>query len=371
VSEQGKENTTLPQSVDNPPDKPAAVATEKKKPTVSSKRKKQKSHNVSRVTTFLIVALLLAGGIFLYDYINKFQRQLKQLASQQIQLQQQNAGLKEEFASKWGILKQQQDDLNNHLAKLLEKNQHLRKDWLVLEAEYLIQIANHRLLLERDINTAVVALESADARLRDTGDPGVLRVRQIISEAMQELKQVPQSDLAGLSLSLSTLYKGIEKLPLATPDPKTREQQEKRETAESRQVKNWQELPAAIWRDLKNLIVIRNHEEPVQALLSPEQRFFLLENLRLQLEQARLALLTGQEQVYKERIATAIQWIKQHFDKESAMTSATIETLQQLSSAEISPELPDISSTYQALQKYRRGEKIPATENKPEQKQAK
>jgi len=342
--------------------KPDAASVDKeneaqKKP-VTQKHKKHRSHNTGNGIWFLLIGLLIvAAGWGAYDYLDKYKQQIQRLNAEQNKLQQQTNSLREEFDSKWDILKKQQDDLTDHINTLREKNLYLRKDWLLLEAEYLIQLANQRLLFERDINTSIAALDSADMRLRDTGDPGVVKVRQTISEAIQSLKQVPQSDLAGMSLTLSTINKDLEKLPLSTPDPKSREQEIMRDMKESRNVESWKELPAAIWRDLKNLIVIRDHEKPVQPLLSPEERFFLMENLRLQIEQARLAMLSGRERVYKERIATAIQWIQQHFDKESPVTKATIETLQQLSIAAIAPELPDISNTYQALQRYRAGEK--------------
>jgi len=325
---------------------------EAKKLPAPHKRRKHKSTGLLTVL-LLTVLVLAAGGWYGYHYLTGYQSRLNLLTVEQSKLQQQNSSLKAEFDSKWAILKRQQDDLADHINTLREKNQYLRKDWLLLEAEYLIQLAVQRLLFERDINTAIAALHAADTRLRDTGDPGAIQVRKAISESVQALKQVPQADLAGLSLTMSTINQEIEKLPLATPDPKSKLQNQSQEMTESRKVKSWRELPAAIWRDLKNLIIIRDHEKPVQPLLSPEQRFFLVENLRLQIEQARLAMLTGQQRVYKERIDTARHWIERHFDTQSPVTQATAATLQQLATAAIAPELPDISTVYQVLQKYR------------------
>ena len=143
-----------------------------------------------------------------------------------------------------------------------------------------------------------------------------------------------------------------------TPDPVSKAHEASADLAETKKVTSWKELPAAIWRDLKTLIVIRDHEQPVGPLLSPQQRFFLVENLRLQLEQARLAMLSGQADVYRERIQTASDWINKHFDKEASITRNALETLQQLSHAAIAPELPDISAAYQALQKYRHNNQL-------------
>jgi uroporphyrin-3 C-methyltransferase len=336
--------------------KPDAGKPEKEKQAqhkpVTHRKKKQHGHKATGGMWLLVPVVIIAAGWYGYDYVKQIKQSVKNLADEQYTIKQQRTELRGEFESKWNILKKQQDDLTDNINTLREKNLYLRKDWLLLEAEYLIQLANQRILLERDVKTAIAALESADMRLRDTGDPGIVKVRQVINQAIQSLKQVPQSDIAGMSLTLSSINNDLEKLPLATPDPKSREQQVQRELEETQKVESWRELPAAVWRDLKNLVVIRDHEKPVKPLLSPEQRFFLMENLRLQIEQARLALLSGQQTIYKERLDTAVQWIGQYFDKESSVTKSTLQSLQQLSVVMIAPELPDISNTYVALQHY-------------------
>lgn len=331
-------------------------AKEAQKKPVPKVRTRHSSPNLMLLLVVVVIGAAAAGFFGMHVFTQQTAR-IDELASQQTQLQIQHSKLKSELNENLLALQRQQADLMNNLESLRAKNQHLRKDWLVLEAEYLLQLANYRLLFERDINTAIVALNSADARLRDTGDPGVIGVRKVIADAVLALKQVPQADLAGLSLTLSALNKDIETLPLNTPDPKSRQAELKRQASSTQEVTSWAELPAAIWRDLQHLIVVRDHTEPVQPLIAPEQRFFLIENLRLQLEQARLAMLSGQPEVYKERIATAIEWIETHFDKASAHTQTTLDTLKRLQTSAIAPPLPDISQPYKALEQYRQNDK--------------
>ena len=301
----------------------------------------------------LAMALLAGGGWYAYQWLQQSQQQISVLQQSQANLLAQNEKFAEALNNRLAAMAAGQQELTKYIEVLREKDQHLRKDWLVMEAEYLIQLANYRLLFERDINTAIVALHAADVRLKDAGDPALLNTRKAIADSIQALKQIDQADLAGLSLTISAVNKELAQLPLNTPDPVSKAHEANADLAETKKVTSWKELPAAIWKDLKTLIVIRDHEQPVGPLLSPQQRFFLVENLRLQLEQARLAMLTGQADVYQERIQTAMQWIEQHFDKEAATTKSTLETLQQLRHAAIAPELPDISAAYQALQKYR------------------
>ncbi|MBI1423989.1 MAG: hypothetical protein GC149_11025 [Gammaproteobacteria bacterium] len=345
---------------------PAAQDSAKEKPPAKSPAQKPRVRHTSRnLTVVLIIVLALAGGAAYYGYqfLQQQTARMDALAAQQQQLQSENAQLKSQVSDSLQALSKQGSELANDIETLRAKDTHLRKDWLIDEAEYLLQLANYRLLFDRDIKTAVVALNTADVRLRDTGDPGVVPVRKVIAESVQALKEVPQSDLAGLSLALSAIDKDVDKLPLNTPDPQSRAQTQQDGMSETRKVKTWSELPAAVWHDLKGLIVIRNHEKPVEPLIAPDQRFFLTENLRLQIEQARLAMLSGQAEIYKERLATAIQWIEKYFDKEAAQTQAALTTLKQLQHSAIAPPLPDISKPYRLLEEYRQNQTASAAKN--------
>lgn len=345
-----------------PPPKPPAKKSAHHRPRKSAG---------GRPLWMLVFVLLIAGGGYyvftLYQQLlNRIDAQDEQQAQLRNRFETQNDQIQEQIARRLQAMQTQQDELASYIEVLRQKNQHLRKDWLVLEAEYLLQMANYRLLFERDVSTAIAALDAADTRLRETGDPATIAVRKAIAEAIQALKQVPQADLAGLSLTLSAVNKDLDTLPLKTPDPKSRADEQQREAAPGSEVSSWSELPAAIWRDLKSLVVIRDHNEAVQPLISPDQRFFLIENLRLQIEQARLAMLSGQGDVYKERLATATQWIEEHFNTESAHTQGTLDTLHQLQSATVAPALPDISPAYKAMQRLRSGV---IEEDKPETEQ--
>ena len=346
---------------DSVKDKPDDKEAKPKHSTTQHAQRKRKSgqHKSSAwgITLLVVVGLIAAAGWVGYGEFNKTKKTFSDIQQSQISLTEQNRKFEETLLARMESMQKQQKELTDYIQVLRDKNQHLRKDWLLMEAEYLIQLSNYRLLFERDINTAIAALDSADVRLRDTGDPSILSVRKVIAEAIQALRQVPQADLAGLSLTLSAINKDIDKMPLNTPDPKSKinEQKQLEAAQKTKQVESWQELPAAIWSDLKGLVEIRDHEAPIQPLLSPEERFFLIENLRLQIEQARLAMLSGQARVFEERLATAIGWITEHFDKESSITISTLDTLKQVQSQSIAPPLPDISNTYQALRNYRLG----------------
>ncbi len=323
-----------------------------------ARAKRSRSKHANRATLpivllVIVLGLLAMGGHYAYRYYLETQETISHVQRSQSAITEHNQAFEDGVVKRVDAMQARQQEMTDYIEVLREKNQHLRKDWLLMESEYLIQLANYRLLFERDINTAIVALESADRRLRETGDPGIIGVRKVIAEAVQQLNQIPQADLAGLSLQLSAINKEIDKLPLQTPDPKSKAVQQQQTEPGGQHVESWSELPAAVWRDLKGLVEIRDHQAPIQPMLAPKERFFLIENVRLQLEQARLAMLVGQAEVYKERINTAIEWIGKHFDNEAKITKATLENLNKLLNESIAPPLPDIAYTYRALQKYR------------------
>ncbi|MFO8025078.1 uroporphyrinogen-III C-methyltransferase [Thiohalophilus sp.] len=302
-----------------------------------------------------------AGGYYLWQaqqqLASEQRRQLATLEETVTDLRRQHSKQNSRRDDQLQQVQTRQQNLDDALQTLIKSRSHLRNDWLLTEAEYLLKLANHRLLLERDVATAIVALQSADARLREVADPGLLKIRQRIAADINDLRAVNQPDLAGLSFNLSSLAEDISRLPLATPDPQTRQQLDAA-ASQSDKVDTWRELPTALWQDLKSLVVIRQHDEPIQPLLAPEQRFFLTQNLQLQLEQARLALLNGQTRVYRERLQQARQWVETYFDTEQAPTRQTLEQLKQLSEREIHPELPDISDTHQALESFRQQRRL-------------
>lgn len=344
---------------------PAQEPVQEKPAAKSTPQPPRRTHAARNLAWVLLIVLAAAGGAGYYgfNFLKQQTARTDALATQQSQLQAENAQLKIQLDEGLQTLSKQQADLATDIETLRARNVHLRKDWLINEAEYLLQLANYRLLFERDIKTAIVALDTADLRLRETGDPGLIAVRKTIADAIQALKAVPQADLAGLSLTMSAISGDVNNLPLSTPDPQSKAHEQQTGMGETRKVTKWSELAAAIWHDLKGLIVIRDHTQPVEPLIAPEQRFFLTENLRLQVEQARLAMLSGHAAVYKERLATAIKWVERYFDQDAANTQATLATLKQLQAGDIAPALPDISKPYLLLEDYRQNQTA-ATEQK-------
>lgn len=220
--------------------------------------------------------------------------------------------------------------------------------WVLAETEYLMLIANHRLQLERDVPTAVAALQIADTRLRDTGDPALIVVREKLAAEITALNTVPRPDLTGLALRLMGLAEQVARLPLKStyqpPAPAAAP-----DTAPVDEGPGWQKLAGGVWNDLKGLVTVRRTEEAVRPMLAPEQQYFLRQNLRLQLAAARLALLRADAEQLRLALQTARAWIGDHFDARSGVTAGMLEELDAIAAVEVRPELPDVSGSLNAL----------------------
>ncbi len=249
--------------------------------------------------------------------------------------------------------KKKQQAVNDAFNNLLKTRRHLRNDWLLAEADYLLRLASHRLLLARDTGSALAAIQAADERLRETMDPGVTPVRTMLARDISRLKAVPEPDITGLSARISALTHEIDRLSLLSAYTDSTAPGASTSDTNKTRVKNWKQLPEAIWGDIKKLLVIRERHGRVIPLLSPKQHFFLIQNLKLKLEQARLALLNAEPEIYRERLQSAIAWIHDFFKQDDPATQAVLVQLKQLASKNIKPVLPDISASYRALRNFR------------------
>lgn len=221
-----------------------------------------------------------------------------------------------------------------------------RHDWGIAEVEYLLAIANRRLQLEQDVRTALVALESADARLMFLADPVFHPVREQLAIELRALRAVQQLDREGLALELSSLTSAVETLVL----PGAPKRSEKTGlSSEDHEINDWRSFLSAVWRDVKGLVTIRQGADAAMPLLSPEQQYFLRINLRLQLESARLALLQKSPEVYRSTLTDANRWLETYFVSGDAATQSMKKALERLRTEQIVTPLPDITTSLHTL----------------------
>ncbi|MEJ2509906.1 MAG: uroporphyrinogen-III C-methyltransferase [Gammaproteobacteria bacterium] len=320
----------------------------------------------SRIGLFLVLLLIIAaaaaggGAWYLWQRLQQqdqaFTRQVAALQDKLPQTRSDQRAATTKLENQLRDLRERQRSARNAIEVLRAKSGRSEAEWRVAEAEYLIRVANYRLELERDVGTALAALQAADERLRRAGDPALLEARKQIAHDIQSLRSVDQPDLPGLSLALGGLIDEVGKLPLNTPRPgqgPSAGSSEAGGAAKPEANKGWRDALKGMWHELKGLVVVRHPKQATQPLLPPSERFFLTENLRLQLEQARLALMRGDAADYRQRIETAQRWIRAHFDVEAPATRGALDTLARLAKQDVHPKLPDISAPLRTLAQYR------------------
>lgn len=224
-------------------------------------------------------------------------------------------------------------------------------DWMLAEVQYLLQVANLRVQLERDTTTAIAALSSADQRLQALADPSFTAVREAIAQELGALRGVTSPDLPGIALTLDTLAAEVEKLPLKHAQVQRTAPTKAADGAGA--AAGWwdraQQMLRNIGDALRSLVVVRRNDVPVGPLLAPEQQFFLYENLRLQLAAARLAALRGENEIYRSSLKTATRWVNLHFDAQAPEVTAARAELERLAALDIRPPMPDVSASLRRL----------------------
>ncbi|WP_350432441.1 uroporphyrinogen-III C-methyltransferase [Shewanella sp. H8] len=304
----------------------------------------------------LIVAIIAIGACYwLYlqlDQQSNGQTQLGQNISEQVK---QNKSLKYELqqtaiATSKRITTLEQQQLNDtkayaKLAELQQSNKLLQErvaviaqrspnHWMASEAEYLVRMAGRKLWLENDPQTAIGLLQSADERISAMKDPALTGLRKALADDITKVKALKTTDITNTIFDLDTVIDNLTSLPLNRADENFAENQNTQAVTDS--IDDWQQNLSRTWHDLTDgFITIRKRTTDLEPLLSPEQQWYLVENIRNKLLQAQLALYRFDQVNYKQSITLADKWLKQYFDLTNAKTKQTIEALDKLAKVKI------------------------------------
>lgn len=245
-------------------------------------------------------------------------------------------------------LQEREADLRAAVADVHRRVGRSGTQWIIAETEYLLRIASHRLNLARDTLTARAALELADQRLRDTLDPGWAGVREQIAREIAALSTFQTPDTAGLTARLAAAIDQVPELRIAGATigaERSLPEQAARDPAE----RSWETLVDDLWAGFKDSVRIRERDQPVAAMLAPNQQFFLYENLKLQLEAARLGLARGDQALLRSNLDSAADWVSRYFT-DDGVAQAIGNTIAELRGIDIRPTLPDVSQSLRVLQ---------------------
>lgn len=255
----------------------------------------------------------------------------------------------ESMRSQFASYRSEVDEALDQVLEELSREQDTdEREWLHAEAAYLLRLANQRLQLERDVEGAKALLRTADERLSEADNPALLSVRRAIASELAILDGVPEVDRTGIYLALNAQQERLAQLPLS----RELEEIPARSGIEEAPSGDWQAQLSRFGQELKDLIVIRHHDQALEGLVAPEQESYLRQSARLVIEQAQLALLEQEQELYEASIDEALELVRGYYDTENGEVQAVIERLQELKSRNIQPELPDISGSHEALAEF-------------------
>lgn len=231
-----------------------------------------------------------------------------------------------------------------------------RDERLLAEVEQALAIAAQQLQLAGNVEAALIALRTADARLANSSQTRFVPLRRLIARDLERLKGLPLADVTGLSLKIEGVAAVVDSLPLAfeqrpgnTPrsaraDKVTRLPDDSQSTVQGLA----QRLIADVWQEMKQLIRIQRVENADPALLAPNQVYFLRENLRLRLLGARLALLQRDAKTYRADLGQVRDLLQKYHDGGAPAVQTALATVKKLAEADISVELPTLNETLNA-----------------------
>ncbi|EPM6343968.1 TPA: uroporphyrinogen-III C-methyltransferase [Vibrio parahaemolyticus] len=357
-----EETSSAPLAEKDAPKKDAESKKEASKPVEPAKpaeptkvefEEKQGKRGVKLGTVAIILSIIFGGGLAykLHEQQADYQTQIAQLQNQlekaQASMKQELNQVKEETIEKATIvthkaevvLGQQQKSIESLQLAVADVKGRRPNDWLLAEADYLVKLAGRKLFLEHDVESATQLMESADQRIAALNDPSLVKLRKAMANDITKLRTVPLIDRDGLVLRLTALQQQVDKLPLANallPEAQVVAQHEV-----SEDISNWQDNLMTSLKDFsENFITFRTRDGNVIPLLSPEQHFYLKENIKAKLETAIKAVYQEQGEIYTTSLTTADKWAMAFFNQDDNAVKEFNKALNQLSQQNIQVEYP-------------------------------
>jgi uroporphyrin-3 C-methyltransferase len=222
------------------------------------------------------------------------------------------------------------------------------QDWVYAEVEYLVRMANQRVLMEQDANSALQLLQSADEIIRETDGLTAHGLREALARDIAALKAVGSPDIQGVYLELSALVSQVPLLRRTLPTYQAPSSTTDQSAEATGYLARFLRLIRHAGNKLAHLVDFRRDEVEIKRILPPKEEYFLRQNLVLKLQIAQMALLEGNQGVFQSALGEAQVWVSDSFDDGNPGTVAMLKSITRLSALQVSVELPDIAGSLKA-----------------------
>lgn len=322
-----------------------------------------RSVTVSRAT--LLVLVLLSGGALLWSAMlwQKLGTIQEQLARQSADsgaaavearaLAREAQDIARDAAARQAVLESRLTEValqRSQLEDLMQSLSRSRDENLAVEIESALRVAQQQTQLTGSADPLLAALRTAEQRLDRAGQPRLARVHAAVVRDTARIRAASVTDVPGVLARLDELVRQVDDLPVANAPPRAApEHDADRKVPTSAAGIRWQRWRDAVAQEARALVRVGRIEDPDAVLLEPEHAFFLRENLKLKLLNARLSLLARQNDAARADVIDASAALRKYFDQGSRRTQAAAAQLQQVQAQVRSAELPRVDETLAAL----------------------
>ena len=242
----------------------------------------------------------------------------------------------------------------SQLEELMHSLNRSRDENLVLDIEAAVRLGLQQSQLTGSVQPLVAALKSAEQRLSKVSNPRLTPLQRAIARDLERIKTTNVMDTPGLLLKIDELVRTVEALPLLNAvggavKPAAPAQPSEPSWARAISMSAWERALRDIWDDLRNLVRVSRVDRPEASLLTPEQSFFVRENLKLRLLNARLGLIARQFEAAQSDLGQVQADLSKYFDTQSRSGQLALQLAREVLAQSKQTELPRAEDTLSAL----------------------
>ena len=314
----------------------------------------------SAIYFFLVLTLLaLAASALLWQKLSTIQEQLARQSAdagtnaiEARALARQAQELARETAARQAVADSRLSEValqRSQIEELMQSLSRSRDENLVVDIESALRLAQQQSQLTLSVEPLLAALRTSDQRLARAAQPRLARVRAAIARDIERIRSASVADVPGVLVKIDELARQIDDLPVLNAVASASAAAARRDAAVPAAPQWWNQALNVVREEARALVRVSRIDQPEAVLLAPEQAFFLRENLKLKLLNARLGLLARQTASARSDVAAASAALNRYFDPTSRKTQAAATQLQQLQAQLRSVDLPPIDETLAVL----------------------
>jgi uroporphyrin-3 C-methyltransferase len=302
-------------------------------------------------------AALVASGL-LWQRLSNIQEQLARqsyesgnTAVEARALARQAQEIARETAARQAVLDKRLAEValqRSQVEELVQSLSRSRDENMLVDIESGLRLAQQQAQVTGTVEPLLAAMRGADQRLERGGQPRLARVRAAVLRDIERIRSATVPDVPSLLARLDEITRQVDELPLANATASVPAASGRKKDAAAK-LNWWEQAIVDIREEARNLVRVSRIDEPEAVLLSPDQGFFVRENIKLKLLNARLEVLSRQMDAARADATSANAALRKYFDPNSRRTQATLQQLQQVQSQLRSVDVPRIDETLAVL----------------------